>query len=206
MKTVPTPRQKRSQKTYEALLDAAEELGFDSTYDQISVQEISSRAGFTIGAFYARFRSKGALLQALMDRYEGMIDEARQELDAVAPDPELVGRLAALFSRAYTKHAGRFRLLESASRFDGDLASKGEAIRFKIIDFVIETLGRAYPLPRVDLEAAALMLILPLRELHFKREVWSQQGTDAAVLTERVVDAVIAFLKTRAADEHLPSQ
>ncbi len=199
MELARTPRQERSRQTHEALIDAAEALGIEKTYDQISVQEIASRAGYTIGAFYARFPSKGALLHALMHRYETMIDESRGRLATFDSNDQLVSHLASAFVKAYRSHAGRFRLLESAVSTDSSLAAKAEEIRVAVLDFTIDTLGRAYPLPRHDLETAALLLVMPLRELHFKREFWPKKDADSAALTEGVVDAVVAFLKARTA-------
>ena len=199
MKPVHAPRQERSRKTFEALLDAAEALGVEKTYDQISVQEIASLAGFTVGAFYARFQSKSALLQALMNRYEAMVGLAQESIADVEADERLIGRLAASFVKAYSANSGRLRLLESAARTEDSIASKSERIRSTILDFVIETLERVYPLPRTDLETAALLLVLPLRELHFKKEFWPQQGADVELLTQRVVDAVVVFLDVRTA-------
>lgn len=197
MKATQPPRQERSRQTYEALLDAAEELGIDNTYDQISVQKIATHAGFTIGAFYARFPSKGALAMALMDRYEAMVEGSKAHLAAVDSNDQLVVYLASSLVKAYTSDTGRMRLLESALHADRMLASRFENLRVAILDFIVETLGRAYSLPRTDLETAALLLVMPLRELHFKREFWPKQGTDVAALTERVVDGVIVFLEAR---------
>jgi AcrR family transcriptional regulator len=196
MRITRPPRQERSRQTQEALLDAAEELGTAKPYDQISVQEIASKAGFTIGAFYARFPSKGALLRGLMDRYESMIDQARARLAAVDPD-ELVEQLAAALLAAYQADTGRMRLLESALHTDDSLASRFEATRAAVLEFIVDTLRRACPLPRQDLETAALLLVLPLRELHYKKEFWPKQGTRVETLTARVIEAVVAFLKTR---------
>lgn len=200
MKSTHTPRQERSRQTHEALLDAAEELGIEKTYEQISIQEIAAQAGFTSGAFYARFKSKRALLWALMDRYEAVVDSGRARLAAIESNDQLVAHVASLLVEAYKSDMGRMRLLESAVHADEALASKIEAIRRTILDFIIETLGRTYPLPRRDLETAALLLVMPLRELHFKREFWPEQSTSATALTECIVDAVSAFLNARSAD------
>jgi len=48
---------------------AAEALLRDKTFEEISIQDIVDRAGRPIGSFYARFRSKEALLPLLYQRY-----------------------------------------------------------------------------------------------------------------------------------------
>lgn len=191
------PLQRRSRETHEALLDAAEELGNRRTFDQLTVQEIAAHAGFTIGAFYARFPSKASLLESLMSRYESMIDGAREKLATHTSDPLIVKRLADAFVEAYRMNAGRLRLIESAIHSDPDHAARVAALRSTILDFTIEILGRTYSVPRKELEAAALLLVIPLRELHFKREFWPAQGTGSPALTARVVNAVTSYLEER---------
>ncbi len=63
------PRQARSQRTLDALLDAAQQLLADRPFHDINVNEIIARAGSSAGSFYARFPDKQALLHALHDRF-----------------------------------------------------------------------------------------------------------------------------------------
>jgi AcrR family transcriptional regulator len=49
---------------------AAETLLRDRPFERIAVQEIVARAGRPIGSFYARFKSKDALLPFLYERYD----------------------------------------------------------------------------------------------------------------------------------------
>ena len=44
------PRQARSEATYRRLLDAAERLLSEESFDRVTVAEIAARAGVTIGA------------------------------------------------------------------------------------------------------------------------------------------------------------
>jgi AcrR family transcriptional regulator len=59
-------RQKRSKKTYDAIIKAGFKLLKKREWDSITVAELSQAAGYSIGAFYARFRSKEELLDALV--------------------------------------------------------------------------------------------------------------------------------------------
>jgi len=65
---VKPPQQLRSQKTMERLLDAAEELIVERGASALTVSEIAKRAGSSVGAFYARFGDKDALLSTLHER------------------------------------------------------------------------------------------------------------------------------------------
>ena len=61
--------QKRSKKTYDALIKASFRLLKKREWDSITVAELSSSAGYSVGAFYARFRSKDELLDALVTHH-----------------------------------------------------------------------------------------------------------------------------------------
>ena len=62
------PRQARSQRTLERLLDAAEELIMERGSTGLTVSEVVRVAGSSVGAFYARFPDKDALLATLHER------------------------------------------------------------------------------------------------------------------------------------------
>lgn len=59
-------RQKRGQVTYDALIDTAFALLEDKEFDDISIAELAQKAGYSVGAFYARFRSKDELFDAMV--------------------------------------------------------------------------------------------------------------------------------------------
>lgn len=66
---VKPPQQSRSQETLERLLDAAEAVLSEKGFEQATVAEIAARAKSSVGAFYARFQDKDALLRCLHDRF-----------------------------------------------------------------------------------------------------------------------------------------
>lgn len=63
------PRQDRSRRTLEAVLDATEALIAERGVEVLKLSDVSARAGYTTGAIYARFRDKEALLHQLYDRF-----------------------------------------------------------------------------------------------------------------------------------------
>jgi AcrR family transcriptional regulator len=68
------PQQARSQATLARLLDATEVLLDEAPFDDLSVQDICKAAKSSVGAFYARFADKTALLHVLHER---LCDEAK---------------------------------------------------------------------------------------------------------------------------------
>lgn len=71
---VRAPQQARSQATLIRFLDATEVLLGEVPFDSLSVQVICKRADSSVGAFYARFADKTALLHVLHER---VCDEAK---------------------------------------------------------------------------------------------------------------------------------
>jgi AcrR family transcriptional regulator len=59
-------KQKRSKKTYDALIKAGFKLLKNHSWDSITVDELSRSAGYSVGAFYSRFRSKDEFFNALV--------------------------------------------------------------------------------------------------------------------------------------------
>ena len=62
-----SPRQKRSRESLERLLDAAEEQIRLNGFEALTINGVVNSIGLSVGAFYARFPDKTALLHAVQD-------------------------------------------------------------------------------------------------------------------------------------------
>jgi AcrR family transcriptional regulator len=80
LETVSGPKQARSERTLQRLLDAAEALIRDKGHAAVSIPEIARRAGSSVGGFYARFRDKNELLRALEERHFIELDQRVEAL------------------------------------------------------------------------------------------------------------------------------
>jgi AcrR family transcriptional regulator len=79
--------QKRSRKTYEALIAAGFGLLRDHEFESISIADIARASGYSVGAFYARFASKDEYFEALVARHLAERAESRKRLfDSALPD------------------------------------------------------------------------------------------------------------------------
>jgi AcrR family transcriptional regulator len=86
-------RQKRSQKTYDALIATSFKLLEQREFDEISVAELAQKAGYSVGAFYARFHSKDELFDALVAQHLEDRALTRERLFATLPDDRLIDGL-----------------------------------------------------------------------------------------------------------------
>jgi AcrR family transcriptional regulator len=62
-------KQERGHVTYDALLEAGFKLLTQRDIEDISIFELSRVAGYSVGAFYARFRSKDEFYDALIEKH-----------------------------------------------------------------------------------------------------------------------------------------
>lgn len=88
-------KQKRSRKTYDALVATAFKLLAEREFEAISVSEIARAAGYSVGAFYARFKSKDELFDALIAHHMAERTRRRARLFATLSDEELINGLIA---------------------------------------------------------------------------------------------------------------
>jgi len=68
------PRQKRSRESLERLLEAAEEQIRQNGVEALTVSGVVNSIGLSVGAFYARFPDKTALLHAVQDRFHDRLE------------------------------------------------------------------------------------------------------------------------------------
>lgn len=116
LRWISPPRQARSQETLDRLLDAAEALLDEKSFDDVGVAEVAHRAGSSVGSFYARFADKRALLHALQERF--VIDGMATADDAFDPAhwegakaDEIVAAVVAFLVRIHRDRRGLMRAL-----------------------------------------------------------------------------------------------
>ena len=99
----------------DAFLDAAEHLIRTKGYDETSIQDILDELDASRGAFYHYFDSKGALLEALIDR---MADALMAAIVPVAADPDIpaLAKLQGTFIEAGRRKAERKGLMVAIQR------------------------------------------------------------------------------------------
>jgi len=129
------PRQARSKRTQESLLDALETLLQQRFFEQITIQEIAEQAGVAVGTVYRRFRNKEALLPALYRRLDRKMAEWADAVLGNGQPPDRMSLYAAIHHlvhahvRFYRDNAPILRTLYLNVRLDGELADPAVARR-----------------------------------------------------------------------------
>jgi AcrR family transcriptional regulator len=86
-------RQKRGQVTYDALIDTAFAMLDEKEFDEISIAELAQKAGYSVGAFYARFHSKDELFDAMVQQHVHNRRKTRQRQFEETNDARLLHEL-----------------------------------------------------------------------------------------------------------------
>ena len=144
-------RQRRSQETTVALLEAGGELLRDCAFDELSIDELCSRVGVTVGAFYGRFESKDAFFAALMSlaskRSLSAIDEAVAKDKHDGADLETVCRdIVAVVTGVIRRHEGVVRAAMQYKAVQPSrwitVAETGVGIRERSMPLLLTRMGR----------------------------------------------------------------
>lgn len=189
---LPQPQQQRSRQTLRRILDAFEALLGDKTFEEITVQEICTGAGCSIGTFYGRVQSKERLLDRLRDR---VYEEAATQM-ATLFDPERAAGAALLqmlrqhVESLVTLHIARrgvIRALIVQARRRSEFASYTREFNQNILRRIVDTwLVRRCEIaaddPVAAAEQAALMAAGYLREAIVFGDLWpGRAAPDPAV-------------------------
>jgi AcrR family transcriptional regulator len=206
-------RQKRSQDTLRRLLEAASTLLDDKTFDEITVTEIVERADSSVGAFYARFSDKDALLDHLGRRYHEIlitrVAEMTDERNGSVKDPKPqdrehpergIRRMMAALVRLHREQRGLVRALilrERSRSREGATGGAGKTHEILVLAERLLTQRKRITHPNPELAAylAILMVFGAIRE----RLIFPASGTGPipitdAILTEELTDMCLGYL------------
>ena len=118
------------------ILDAAQRLVYTKGYGQMSIQDILEALQISKGAFYHYFTSKGAVLEALVERM--VVEEVEPLIVPIVQDPGLsaLEKLHAYFETgARWKYANKVFVLELLRVW---LADENALLRQKVFDMSVK--------------------------------------------------------------------
>ena len=202
MKPVRPPRQRRSHDTLARFVGATRRLLDEKPFDKITVNEIVQEAGSSVGAFYARFRDKDALLEHLRDV---SASEAGSERDQgpsrdwdAAPLEAVALELVRVLVKFHRSHAGTLRAVSARAITEGrsrsGTADAERSPHVQIANVFRRRRGElAHPNPDIALHLGLRMVESAVRE----RVLFPELSTGSAPLTP-ITDAVFVEELARA--------
>ena len=160
------PKQARSKKTKEKIVQAAIRLFEERGYEKTTSNDIASEAGVSVGSFYVYFSDKRQLLFTIFDR---LADELYKNIfDGLKPehlfDSDLRRRIRHAVANTITdkqKHAGLHRVVSELLLKDADFAALHKVVMSRSMTKLHELIslarkaGLTYD---IDVEAAAFMV------------------------------------------------
>jgi AcrR family transcriptional regulator len=108
------PRQDRSRRTVENVLDAATRVLAERGYDGASTNRIAKAAGISNGSLYQYFPNKDAIVIAVLDRFaDDLADRLGAQIEATMSEPwEIAGRaLLDVQIRLFEENADLLRII-----------------------------------------------------------------------------------------------
>lgn len=199
------PTQRRSQDTLERLLDGAARLLETRSFDELTVADVASSAGCSVGAFYGRLRDKEGLLHALDERYFAefqrlMRDFVESDLVATGSLSQVLDALSGLLLRFHGQQRGLLRalILHARSHRDAAFRSREERLwrdlprlRGKLLRFRSDL---SHADPGRALVFAFLQMLYALREMTLWPDIERHVPVRGQALARQLARAAHAYL------------
>lgn len=205
------PRQKRSQKTLDAITRAATALLETKPFPAVGVHEIVARASASVGSFYARFADKDALLVHLHERYQVQVTRGIDLLlDPVAlrsrTIEDIVHLAVAAFVDVHVKRPGAIRAFHASAAMDPAFRAREEALNALIGEHFIAALMPhrdriGHPDPEAAIDFAAISLLGALLQRVLFRGPGARPFDDAK-FAAHLEHAFLAHLEVRDGGQH----
>ena len=113
-------RRKRGQRTYDTLIETAFALLGEQEFDAITIADLTRAAGYSVGAFYAQFKSKDELLEAMVAKHLEVRSKTRIRLIGDLSSERTVTDLVADTVRYYWKRRRFWRAALTRSMRDSE--------------------------------------------------------------------------------------
>ena len=206
MKHYRMPRQKRSRESLERLLDAAEDQIRTEGLESLTINSVVSRVGLSVGAFYARFPDKTALIHAVQDRFHNKLEpiieaEMLEEAGSCATLADAVNAAIEVLIRDVTSERELSRAFMMMSVFDAVLRSRGEMVNRVRREALIKVLmphcaeiGHPDPVLAIDIAYGMYAAVVRGR-LIFGLEHELYYGIDNATLYGELKRALTLYLR-----------
>lgn len=111
--TIKSPRQKRHEKSQQAILDVAAQLIVEHGYENLSLREVARQADYSPAALYEYFASREDILFALSEQIGSQMLALMDKLPASLPPLERIAQLGQVYIRFAVSNPAKFQLMNS---------------------------------------------------------------------------------------------
>lgn len=205
------PQQKRSRESLSRLIEAAvQELSAEGL-EGFTVAGVVRRAGLSVGAFYARFPDKTALLHAAQDHFHNRLEPViHSEMRACGAQADTLAEAVECTIEVLVRHVTGERELSRAfmmnSVFDPVLRARGERVnreRREVFSSVLLThraeIGHPDPVLAIDL-AYGMYAAVIRGALVFGPQHELRNGVPSQTVVEELKLALTLYLRGEGKD------
>jgi len=203
------PQQQRSRASFDRVLDAGADVLRERGVDGFTLQEVSKRAGVSIGSIYGRVASKDDLVLAIYDREMERIARRQQRIEADSQREGISGRalvetLVRDMAELMLAESATLRVFMQRAASDPVIWQRG-AERSHVLADVFETAllehrdELAHPDPEVAIDVAYRFVYCTLarRITHGPRFESERELSDERLVTELATAAADYLLAVR---------
>jgi AcrR family transcriptional regulator len=140
-------KQDRGKKTYDALIKTCFQLLKKEKYASITVSDLAKSAGYSVGAFYARFRSKDEFFDAMVAYHFKNRGEALERIFSTFSNNNLIDELIKDIILYFSANQNFWRAALVRSMRDPDfwapIRQSGHDVASRVIERISEQAGRS---------------------------------------------------------------
>ncbi len=190
------PRQKRSQDTVDAILEATARILQEEGYDKTSTNRVAKVAGVSIGSLYQYFPNKEALIHELFERHhEEMVKMLRTTIQDMggAPIPVAVRVYVRAMLEAHAVNPRLHQaLMQQVVYLEWEYLQELNRTVCAVVQGYLE-MHREEILPQ-NLELAAFVLVSSVESITHTAVSEEQHGIDVDALVDEVCALILRYL------------
>jgi AcrR family transcriptional regulator len=163
MATRTAPRQARSAKSLDLILDAAERLLHERGVVETSTVDVAAAAGVSVGRLYYWFPDKDAVVRAVLTRAEHRLRTLLVEMtitDSTLPRVDLVDLLLPAVARFFAEHPGSLAVLQRGPVEGNDPGRALSAVFVDRLAALVESRVPGISVADRDLAASTMVRII----------------------------------------------
>lgn len=190
------PRQKRSQETVKAILQATTHILKEEGYDKTSTNRVAKRAGVSIGSLYQYFPNKEALVTALFEQHHEQMLEQLQTMIVDLGDAPLtvaVRTYVKAMIEAHEVNADLHRVLvEQVMHLGVDYIQELNHRICQMVEMYLAS--RTETILPQNLKMASFVLVSAVESVSHAGILYSGDSFDIGALQDEITDLILRYL------------
>jgi len=153
-------RERKNAQVKQALYDAAMELFQQKGFDEISVEEIAERAGYSRSTFFNHFGTKQGVLRHYGQRLQELVEKLLDRTEQPASPLELIRTMIIAMVREADENSNAVRIICTYSLRDPNYLANPSPARKRLWDIFAELVTEAQKKKQIRRDITAKELAL----------------------------------------------